>query len=102
MEGTLTIDRLNNLLDELSKAGGKMCATDLMAMVLHIDLSLRDQQTTIMTAIYNNCTPTEQRWIVRIILKGRLPKTPVAHMRAELLLRPYHLCERNNGSFCIS
>ena len=25
MEGTLAIDRLNNLLDELSKAGGKMC-----------------------------------------------------------------------------
>ena len=26
MEGTLTIDRLNNLLDELAKAGGNLCA----------------------------------------------------------------------------
>ncbi|KAF8582783.1 DNA ligase 4 [Ramaria rubella] len=52
MEGTLDIERLNKLLDELAKAGGKI-----------------DQQTTIMTTIYNNCTSTEQRWLVRIILK---------------------------------
>jgi hypothetical protein len=31
MEGTLMVDRLNNLLDELSKAGGKMCVTDFIA-----------------------------------------------------------------------
>ncbi|KIJ55330.1 hypothetical protein M422DRAFT_57814 [Sphaerobolus stellatus SS14] len=52
MEGSLTIERLNKLLDELAKAGGKM-----------------DEQTNIITTIYNNCTPAEQRWIVRIILK---------------------------------
>ncbi|KAF8518045.1 DNA ligase 4 [Hysterangium stoloniferum] len=52
MEGTLNVARVNNLLDELSKAGGKL-----------------EQQTNIMTIIYNNCTPAEQRWLVRVVLK---------------------------------
>ncbi|GJJ11285.1 DNA ligase (ATP) [Clathrus columnatus] len=52
MEGSLTVERMNKLLDELAKAGGKL-----------------ELQTRVMTVIYNNCTPAEQRWIVRIILK---------------------------------
>lgn len=34
MEGTLTIDRLNNLLDELSKAGGKMFVMEFVVLGL--------------------------------------------------------------------
>ncbi|KDR80522.1 hypothetical protein GALMADRAFT_240825 [Galerina marginata CBS 339.88] len=52
VEGTLSIDELNEILDELSKNMGK-----------------QDVQSKILQRIYNRTTPEEQRWIVRIILK---------------------------------
>ncbi|KAF9499593.1 ATP-dependent DNA ligase [Pleurotus eryngii] len=52
IEGTLTIDHLNELLDELAASMGK-----------------QDLQSKILQRIYNRSTPEEQRWIVRIILK---------------------------------
>ena len=36
----------------------------------HISRMPRDAQSKIMQRIYNRTTPEEQRWIVRIILKG--------------------------------
>ncbi|KIM44920.1 hypothetical protein M413DRAFT_442894 [Hebeloma cylindrosporum] len=52
IEGSLTIDDLNDILDELSKNMGK-----------------QDIQSKILQRIYNRTTAEEQRWIVRIILK---------------------------------
>ncbi|TFK29738.1 DNA ligase 4 [Coprinopsis marcescibilis] len=52
IEGTLTIDELNEILDELAKNMGK-----------------QDVQSKILRRIYNNSTADEQRWIIRIILK---------------------------------
>ncbi|KAJ7733239.1 DNA ligase IV [Mycena maculata] len=52
IEGSLSVDELNDILDELSKTMGK-----------------QDAQSKILQRIYNRTTPEEQRWIVRIILK---------------------------------
>ncbi|KAJ7077844.1 DNA ligase IV [Mycena belliarum] len=52
IEGSLSIDELNDILDELSKTMGK-----------------QDAQSKILQRVYNRTTPEEQRWIVRIILK---------------------------------
>jgi len=53
IKGTLTIDDLNRYLDEITESMGK-----------------QDKQSKILQKIYNRATPDEQRWIVRIILKG--------------------------------
>ena len=53
IQGTLTIDDLNRYLDEITENIGK-----------------QDKQSKILQKIYNRATPNEQRWIVRIILKG--------------------------------
>lgn len=55
IKGTLTIDDLNRYLDEITENIGK-----------------QDNQSKILQKIYNRATPDEQRWIVRIILKGGL------------------------------
>ncbi|KAJ3527652.1 hypothetical protein NMY22_g9703 [Coprinellus aureogranulatus] len=52
IEGTLTIDELNEVLDDLSSNGGK-----------------QEVQSRVLRKIYNNSTADEQRWIIRIILK---------------------------------
>ncbi|KAJ7155502.1 DNA ligase IV [Mycena crocata] len=52
IEGSLSVDDLNDILDELSKTMGK-----------------QDAQSKILQRVYNRTTPEEQRWIVRIILK---------------------------------
>ncbi|KAJ7449621.1 DNA ligase IV [Mycena latifolia] len=52
IEGSLSVDELNDILDELSKSMGK-----------------QDAQSKILQRVYNRTTPEEQRWIVRIILK---------------------------------
>ncbi|KAG7093593.1 DNA ligase (ATP) [Marasmius oreades] len=52
IEGSMSIDELNETLNELSKCMGK-----------------QDQQMKILQRIYNRTTPEEQRWIIRIILK---------------------------------
>jgi len=56
IQGTLTIDDLNRYLDEITENIGK-----------------QDKQSKVLQRIYNRATPDEQRWIVRIILKGRRP-----------------------------
>jgi DNA ligase-4 len=53
IQGTLTIDALNRYLDEITENIGK-----------------QDKQSQVLQKIYNRATPDEQRWIVRIILKG--------------------------------
>ncbi|KAF8636375.1 hypothetical protein AX17_003558 [Amanita inopinata Kibby_2008] len=55
IEGSLTIDDLNDILDELSKNMGK-----------------QDVQSKLLQRIYNRSTAEEQRWIVRIILKDMI------------------------------
>ncbi|KAH7914811.1 ATP dependent DNA ligase domain-containing protein [Hygrophoropsis aurantiaca] len=52
VEGSLAIDELNEILDELSKNMGK-----------------QEIQSRILQRVYNRTTAEEQRWIVRIILK---------------------------------
>ncbi|KII87420.1 hypothetical protein PLICRDRAFT_55380 [Plicaturopsis crispa FD-325 SS-3] len=52
VEGNLTVDELNDILDELSKNSGK-----------------QEAQSKILQRVYNRTTPEEQRWIIRIILK---------------------------------
>ncbi|KAF8216400.1 DNA ligase 4 [Mycena galopus ATCC 62051] len=52
VEGSLSVDELNDILDELSKNMGK-----------------HEAQSNILKRVYNHATPEEQRWIVRIILK---------------------------------
>ncbi|KAJ4473870.1 DNA ligase 4 [Lentinula aciculospora] len=52
VEGTLNIQELNDLLDELSNSIGK-----------------QDAQMKILQRVYNRATAEEQRWIIRIILK---------------------------------
>ncbi|KAI8996590.1 DNA ligase 4 [Trametes punicea] len=52
VEGSLTVDEVNDVLDELAQNMGKS-----------------DVQARILQRLYNRSTPEEQRWIVRIILK---------------------------------
>ncbi|THU99099.1 ATP-dependent DNA ligase [Dendrothele bispora CBS 962.96] len=52
LEGTLTIQELNNLLDELCKSSGN-----------------QDTRLRVLQRMYNSTTANEQRWIARIILK---------------------------------
>ncbi|KAJ2930609.1 hypothetical protein H1R20_g6480, partial [Candolleomyces eurysporus] len=51
-EGTLTIDDVNEVLNDLAKTIRK-----------------QDAQFKILHRVYDNCSPEEQRWIIRIILK---------------------------------
>ncbi|KAI0820786.1 DNA ligase 4 [Trametes gibbosa] len=55
VEGTMTITDINNLLDELAQNMGKS-----------------DIQSKILQRAYDRCTPEEQRWLVRIILKDMI------------------------------
>ncbi|KAK7686237.1 DNA ligase (ATP) [Cerrena zonata] len=52
VEGTLSVEELNDVLDQLAANIGKS-----------------DNQARIMQRVYNRTTAEEQRWIVRIILK---------------------------------
>ncbi|KAJ3711055.1 ATP dependent DNA ligase domain-containing protein [Lentinula raphanica] len=52
VEGSLNIQELNDLLDELSNLMGK-----------------QDAQMKILQRVYNRATAEEQRWIIRVILK---------------------------------
>ncbi|CAE7070145.1 unnamed protein product [Rhizoctonia solani] len=53
--GTLTIDRLNELLDDLTKGARNL-----------------EMQMKVIRKICDGCTAAEQRWIARIILKGQI------------------------------
>ncbi|RPD64440.1 DNA ligase 4 [Lentinus tigrinus ALCF2SS1-7] len=55
VEGSLSIDEVNDYLDELSQNMGKS-----------------DKQSHVLRRIYNQTTPDEQRWLVRIILKDMI------------------------------
>jgi len=55
IEGTMTIDDVNQALDDLSKDMGK-----------------QDVQAKLLQRLYNNTTPQEQKWIARIILKDMI------------------------------
>ncbi|TBU42396.1 DNA ligase 4 [Dichomitus squalens] len=55
VEGSLTVDDVNEYLDQIAQNMGKS-----------------DIQSKILQRIYNRSTPEEQRWIVRIILKDMI------------------------------
>ncbi|KLO08051.1 DNA ligase 4 [Schizopora paradoxa] len=55
IEGTLTIDDVNQVLDDLSKDMGK-----------------QEVQAKVLQRLYNKTTPQEQKWIARIILKDMI------------------------------
>lgn len=69
IEGSLSVDGLNDILDELSKNMGKQY---VIACILNYILftKARELQSRILQRVYNRSTAEEQRWIVRIILKG--------------------------------
>lgn len=75
IEGSLSVDELNDILDELSKTMGKqykLRSTGGTYMLTDLLFPVRDAQSKILQRVYNRTTPEEQRWIVRIILKGLL------------------------------
>ncbi|KAG1849416.1 ATP dependent DNA ligase domain-containing protein [Suillus subalutaceus] len=67
VEGSLSVHDLNEILDDLSKNMGK-----------------QDIQSRILQRIYNRATAEEQRWIVRIILKGMLFSSIMAPIMYQL------------------
>jgi DNA ligase 4 len=70
IESSLTVDDLNDILDELSKNMGKQYVFLSAVSISSMNSSCRDAQSKILQRVYNRATPEEQRWIVRIILKG--------------------------------
>jgi DNA ligase-4 len=58
VQGSLSIDDVNEILDSLADSMGK-----------------QDKQSKILQRVYNRAAPDEQRWIVRIILKGNFSST---------------------------
>jgi DNA ligase N terminus len=66
----------------------------------HIYRIPSDAQSKIMQRIYNRTTPEEQRWIVRIILKGGAPSLLQVLLKSliGLHLRSRHLSE---GDHCV-
>ncbi|TDL23778.1 DNA ligase 4 [Rickenella mellea] len=52
IDGTLTVDDVNNILDDICKDMGK-----------------QEIQSKLLQRVYNKATPEDQRWIARIILK---------------------------------
>ena len=69
IEGSLSVDELNHILDELAQNMGKQYVVNVLrGLVSHF--LLRDVQSKILQRIYNKSTAEEQRWIIRIILKG--------------------------------
>jgi hypothetical protein len=83
MTGSLTVEGLNEVLDSLAQSAGSI-----------------ESQAKILQRVYNETTPEEQRWIVRIILKGDYsldPSCAVAH-----IYRYEHFCQGNNRVLCFS
>jgi hypothetical protein len=65
---------------------------------------LRDVQSNIMKRIYNRTTPEEQKWIVRIILKGAASTSQQVLLK--ILIAPHlrfkHLSQGDHRLFCLS
>ena len=72
VEGSLTINDVNEYLDQIAQNMGKSYVTHPSSTdyVICLFSDIRDIQSKILQYIYNRSTPEEQRWIVRIILKG--------------------------------
>ena len=65
-------------------------------------MSERDLQSKILQRFYNSCTPEEQKWITRIILKG-IPLTDVVEgLRFIHLRRHANIGEGEYRILCIS
>ena len=70
IEGSLTVDDLNEILDQLSKSMGKQYVM-IRSLSSPPTLACREIQSKVLQRVYNRSTPEEQRWIVRLILKGK-------------------------------
>lgn len=69
-EGSLTVNDINEVLDDLCKNMGKQLVAILFIQTAVHFLLNREVQARLMQHVYNKTTPEEQRWIARIILKG--------------------------------
>jgi DNA ligase-4 len=70
IESSLSVDDLNHILDDLAQNMGKQYVMDTLGG-MRPHLTFRDVQSKILQRIYNKSTAEEQRWIIRIILKGK-------------------------------
>ena len=65
------VQELNDLLDELCKAGGNQYALCLCFLAKSPTyIPFRESRLKVLHRIYLRASADEQRWIVRIILKG--------------------------------
>jgi DNA ligase 4 len=70
IDETLSIQDVNDFLEELCETHNKRYDQPVFS-VLHLSkIRLSTVQAKILQRLYNRATPEEQRWIVRIILKG--------------------------------
>lgn len=80
-DGQLSIEAVNALLDQL--AGGRLRQSAFLPVALPslsvTDVVCRHEYVPILRKINQQCTPVEQEWIIRIILKGKSPTTSVVY-----------------------
>lgn len=71
IESSITIEEVNYILDEIAQNMGKsyvLLTTLIAEMTKYFK---REIQFKFFRRLYNDTTPEEQRWIARIILKGK-------------------------------
>ena len=87
--------------------GGEQCLVahlDFVMATSCISRALRNAQSNIMKRIYNRTTPEEQKWIVRIILKGGAPMSQQVLLEISMAshLRSRHLSQGDYRLLCFS
>ena len=71
IEGSLSIDEINEILDTLCKEMGKQYVDGSRDRPWRPHSSTRREiQSKLLQRVYNKSTPTEQQWLAKIILKG--------------------------------
>lgn len=83
--GKYTVDQVNQKLDELARASGEYVSgpsfekdEDELTTV-----GLRSGKNKVLSALYNNLSAQEQKWLIRIILKGASPLPIQARQRRD-------------------
>ena len=84
VKGSLSIDELNEVLDSLAENLGHSYVVPLACSTSLPDRVSRDIQAKLMQRVYNRTTPEEQRWIIRIILKGYADNRRYSHRYSSL------------------
>lgn len=70
IESSITIEEVNDILDEIAHNMGKSCVYYINQFDSLLRCSESEIQFKFFRRLYNDTTPEEQRWIARIILKG--------------------------------